>query len=332
MTSWFYYPEKLPQSYHKWITMASTTDEKLVHLLREIHFGRLLFNRVPENQANIETLRSLYEKFQISYPDPLLFKSQPEHEHESAPVNNSGTVMPYVNCRLVHRNVTSNCEIHALWRLVTGFEYAFMIYLPLNCVLSLKTIIPLIQNRKSGKSPLTARNLFQFLKPILISSTRSSVFLSSFIVIIYYTICVSRNYLPLILKGIYLLNEKSPKDHDYHHDELSWRTRFDKYSPIAGSIFCGLSIFLEPQRKQGELALFVFMKGIYCLLIRERENNTTTDENKGLNYKKKSYYVFPSKNVESLVFSLSFSTLLVLYQRDKALVRGVFNKLIGLCV
>lgn len=220
MFSWFFYPDTLPPSYQRWITMAANMDDELVHALRLFREGKLVYGQKGQYD---DVLHDLCTRNGI---DP---KEAKISEIERLP------------CRVVHSNITDNCELHALWRFYRGFCTAMTIYLPINVVVS-----------------LISKSWSKAWKQVFIGSARSSIFLATFITLNWYPVCLVRSRL-----GPKLLPHWTPQQLE------------DTYGPGLGSLTCGLSSLVEFPKRRGELALFVAPRALATFLppSESYENN-----------------------------------------------------------
>lgn len=156
MFAWFFYPERLPPSYRKWITAAANMDNELVDALRYLRQGKIIYGVKTEHD---DILHNMCAKNNL---DPKFGKFS-----ESIPLP----------CEVVHSNI-KGCEIHAAWRWYRGFISGLSVYLPLNVLVAIVS--------KSWKTAW---------KHVLVSSARSSAFLATFITLCWYGVCLVRTRL-----------------------------------------------------------------------------------------------------------------------------------------
>lgn len=159
MFCWFFYPEKLPPSYHKWITSAANMDIEFWEVLRLVRQKKLIYGQ-----------HGPYEDFLGPYFE----------KHGRDPRRGNTIVTQPIECEAVHAFTTKSCELHALWRFWRGFKFALGVYAPLNLLM---LIFPLKTNK-------TVR-LIRALK----SSIRSSCFLGTYIGLYWYAVCLARTRL-----------------------------------------------------------------------------------------------------------------------------------------
>ncbi|CAN6657413.1 hypothetical protein TRVA0_030S00100 [Trichomonascus vanleenenianus] len=251
MFAWFFYPEKLPPAYAKWITMAANMDDELVEALRLLKHGDIVYGeRGPHDDILAKMCRKLgvdpkYGRFSESVPLP---------------------------CWLVHNNISNNCEVHFLYRWCRGFLTALSIYAPINVAVA-----------------LIGRNWRKAWKKILFSSTRSSAFLATFIVLNWYGVCLVRTRI-----GPKLFPSATPQQLE------------DTWGPGVGSALCGLSSLIENPQRRGELALFVAPRAL-SIAIPEKQHDT-------------------HKHIETVLFAMSFAVLATAARTSKGDIRGVFKR------
>ncbi|KAM7220489.1 hypothetical protein V8F06_004078 [Rhypophila decipiens] len=153
MWTWFYFPERLPRAYNKWICSAASVDPRLIEALARFRNRTLLYGK-DTGQAHL--LGSMCEEYRwpVEWGDPA--KSVP------------------FPCEVVHMGCGPSCEYHALSRFVRSFRWSMAMYLPLNLLLVVRN-----PNEKG-------------LVRALVSAARSSAFLGAFITLFYYGVCLTR--------------------------------------------------------------------------------------------------------------------------------------------
>ena len=194
MWAWFYLPERLPRTYNHWISEAAQIDSRLIEALRLARQGKFIYGR---DTGVGGLLSGLCEDLGLppTWGDP------------------SKTIP--IPCHLVHLHSGPNCEYHALSRFFRAFRFALATYLPLQLALRLRS-------RSSESTPTR-------LLSILTSSARSSAFLSLFITLFYYSVCLSRTRL-----GPHLFSYKT----------ISPQMWDSGLCVAAGCMTCGWSILL----------------------------------------------------------------------------------------
>ena len=95
MFCWFFYPEKLPPSYHKWITSAANMDIEFWEILRLVQQKKLVYG---EHGPYEDYLGPYFEK------------------HGRDPKRGNTVLTQPIECEAVHAFTTKSCELHALWR------------------------------------------------------------------------------------------------------------------------------------------------------------------------------------------------------------------------
>lgn len=214
MYSWFYHPERLPPAYRNWITSAASMDNELVSLLRDVKNKQIVYGERGPGEV---VLKSYCERMNQSPEKGSLFLNKP------------------LSCECIHAFVTSNCELHALWRFCRGFLFSIKLYGSINLLMLLL----------SGRKGISLKKFFRHL----VSSMRSSAFLGSFIALCWYGVCLGRNrLLPRLFPNV-------PK------------TRWDDTIAVMfGCVLSGFSCFVEKPQRRKELALFVTPRAVGTLV------------------------------------------------------------------
>lgn len=214
MFSWFYNPERLPPAYRNWITSAASMDDEFVSLLRDVRNKKVVYG---EKGPGEHMLLEFCKRNNQPAEKGSLYINQP------------------LSCECVHAFVTSNCELHALWRFARGFMFSMKLYGSINLVMLL------ISKRKGSFWKKFTRAFF--------SAVRSSSFLGSFIALSWYGVCLGRNrLLPRIFPNV-------PP------------TRWDDTIAVAcGCFLSGFSCFVDTPQRRKELALFVAPRAMGTLV------------------------------------------------------------------
>jgi hypothetical protein len=163
MWAFIYVPERLPQSYNKWITGAAQVDQRLLVALRRLKSGAITYGTEGDKNETV-FLEGMCKDFgwPLSHADPM--KNIP------------------FPCEMVHMGRGPNCEWHAVRRFAETSIIALSTYVPLNIALVLR-------------NP-TRKSLIHAMK----SSARSSAFIGAFTALYYYGVCLGRTRLgPRIL-------------------------------------------------------------------------------------------------------------------------------------
>lgn len=217
MYSWFFFPERLPPAYRNWITLAANMDDDIVKLLKLVKEKKVIYGQHGEADEMMENYCKRYNR------DPA----------EGLLVTN----IPLL-CEVVHAFKTPNCELHALWRFVRGFQFAFKLYGGLNLFMLL---IP-------RKNSTFANRLWRSLQ----LSVRSSCFLATYIAFTWYGVCLARTrLLPKLFPNV-------PRE------------RWDDTICVAsGAFLSGFSCFVDTPQRRKELALFVAPRAVGTLVSAE---------------------------------------------------------------
>lgn len=163
MWAFIYVPERLPQSYNKWITQAAQVDQRLLVALRRLKSGSITYG-TEGSKSEVSFLEGMCKDFNwpLYYADPV----------KSAPFP----------CAMVHMGRGHNCEWNAVSRFAKTSVICLSTYVPLNIALVLR-------------NP-TRQSLVYAMK----SSARSSAFIGAFTALFYYGVCLGRTRLgPRIL-------------------------------------------------------------------------------------------------------------------------------------
>ncbi|KAI0689611.1 hypothetical protein BC835DRAFT_1418415 [Cytidiella melzeri] len=241
MWCFFYEPHRLPRSYNKWIMSLANIDPRILGALRAIRTGD--FSYVRHFTSKPEMLTSLSRD--IGYPPawgdvsrvPAYGGPSAQAAWESLGVK-SRHGLGGIPCELVHGGITgSSCISNTSVRGVYAFAEAVAIYLPVH-------VIPILLTRPSKL--LRADELVN----TLLSALRSASFLSTFVSSIWITVCLTRT--------LFLARLMPWVSHDI------WDGPFG--CAFAGSLVCGVSIWIEQGRRRGEMALYVLPKAIRASL------------------------------------------------------------------
>ncbi|EGC46544.1 integral membrane protein [Histoplasma capsulatum var. duboisii H88] len=179
-------------------------------------------------------------------------------------------------CELVHMGCGPSCEKHALWRFAKAFHFSCATYLPIHLALRWRS-----------------RSVTVFVNAVK-NALRSSAFLSCFISIFYYSVCLARTRL-----GPRLFSPKLVTP-------MMWDSGL---CVAAGCMMCGWSILVENAKKRLELALFVAPRAAVTLLPRR--------------YDKKDQWR------EQAAFSVSTAILITAIQERPEMIRGVFGRVLA---
>lgn len=217
MYSWFFHPERLPPAYRNWITQAANMDDDIVSLLKQIKEKKVKYGEPGPGDEMMERYCARYGR---------------------GPREGSLVTNVPLSCEAVHAFKTKNCELHALWRFVRGFQFAFKLYGGINLFM---LMFP-------RRNTTFASRLLRSLK----SSIRSSCFLGSFIFLNWYGVCLARTrLLPKLFPNV------PPERWD------------DTICVASGCFLSGFSCFVDTPQRRKELALFVAPRGVGTLVSAE---------------------------------------------------------------
>ncbi|KAA1110808.1 hypothetical protein PGT21_032124 [Puccinia graminis f. sp. tritici] len=234
MWCWFYTPWRLPMSYVKWITTLAEMDPRLLQLIR-LAKAKKFFYRSPAQSDQILKLGQEIAAHMGRPPeegDPLLIDK--------------------LSCGIVHGRLgnSESCTINVLRRFLKAWKTSLGIYLPVFTVPVL-----LFQRKKILRAPV--RTAFR----ILLNSSRSAGFLSSFVGLTWAGVCIGRSrgmheLLNMILRGTGLGDPITGTDLD------------GRVAPQLGSLLAGFSILIENKKRRGEMALYVATRAL-CATVDE---------------------------------------------------------------
>lgn len=217
MYSWFFFPERLPPAYRNWITLAANMDDDIVKMLKMVKEKKIVYGEHGEGD---ELMAQYCRRYGRDPSDGDLVENTP------------------VSCEVVHAFWTPNCELHALYRFVRGFQFAFKLYGGINLFMLM------IPRRNSSFQ--------QRLVKSLSSSVRSSAFLATYIALTWYGVCLARTRL------FPKLFPKVPRE--------KWD---DTICVASGAFLCGFSCFVDTPQRRKELALFVAPRAVGTLVSAE---------------------------------------------------------------
>ena len=255
MWAWIYTPSTLPRSYNKWISSAAAVDPRLIEALRRFRSRQLLYGKETGQASLLQGMCTFY-KWPAEWADPV--KSVP------------------LPCEMVHMGCGPSCEYHALSRFYHSFWWSMATYLPLSLLLQARN--------PSAKGVLRA----------LVSASRSSAFLGTFITLFYYGVCLSRSRLGPHIVGT---------------DNES-RQRIDGGICMGtGCFLCGWSVLVEHPGRRKDMALFVAPRAMATLLPRR--------------------YDLSKQWRETAVFAASTAVVFTCVLENRKRVRGVLGNVLG---
>lgn len=256
MWSWFYHPNRLPPSYNKWITSAASVDLRLIEALRRCRHGEIRYGEDTGQAPLLGSMCADY-KLPVEWGDP-------------------NVSIPFP-CEIVHMGCGSSCEYHALSRFYRAWKWSMLTYLPLALALKLRQ-----PNQKN------------FIRALL-SASRSSAFLGTFIALFYYGVCLGRSRV-----GPHLLGRDTQS-----------RQRIDSGLCVGtGCFLCGWSVLVETASRQKDMALFVAPRAMATVLPRR--------------------YPIEKQWRETLVFSASAAVVFTCVLENPRRVRGVLGGILDM--
>lgn len=214
MWAWFYLPETLPRAYNRWIGEAAQVDRRLVEALRKARWGEFVYGHDTGQAPLLQSMCRDYG-WPLDWGDPQ--KTIP------------------IPCEMVHMGTGPSCHWHAAARFVRAFKFALATYLPLQLLV------------KARKPSIRA------LRRALIDAMRSSAFLSAFISLFYYGVCLSRTRLGPKIIG---------------PDTITPMMWDQGLCVGAGCLLCGSSILIEAEKRRQEVAFFVAPRAASTILPR----------------------------------------------------------------
>ncbi|POW09637.1 hypothetical protein PSTT_06657 [Puccinia striiformis] len=223
MWCWFYTPWRLPMSYVKWITTLAEMDPRLLSS--------------SDSQKTINQILDLGRSIATHMGRP--------------PADGDPQFIDKLSCGIVHGTLgnSESCTVNVLRRLFRAWKTSLGIYLPVFTVPVL-----LFQRKKMIEAPVGT------LVRILLNSSRSAGFLSSFVGLTWAGVCMGRSTgMQRLLNGI----------QGWKGLEQVTATDLDgKVAPQLGSMLAGLSILVENKKRRGEMALYVATRAL-CATVDE---------------------------------------------------------------
>lgn len=163
MWSWFYYPDRLPRAYNRWIGGVAQVDPRLVEVLRQARMGEFVYGRETGHGAILESLCTDLN-LPVAWGNPNL-------------------TIP-IPCEVVHSGLGPSCHWHSGVRFARAFKFAFATYFP-------------VQLFFKAKKPS-----WWAFRQALLAALRSSAFLGAFVGLFYYGVCLARTLIgPKLLKS-----------------------------------------------------------------------------------------------------------------------------------
>ncbi|KAJ2989856.1 hypothetical protein NUW54_g8653 [Trametes sanguinea] len=183
MWCFFYEPERLPQSYNKWIMTLANLDPRLLAALRAIRTGNFSYQKGISIPPDLVSSLSRDLGYPATWGDPAVLPAYggPQATHAWKALGVSGRDgRGGLPCEIVHGDVTGgSCFANAFIRGIQAFAEAVAIYLPVH-------VLPILLTRP--------RKLLQVpnLVSTLLSVGRSASFLSAFVSSIWFAVCFTR--------------------------------------------------------------------------------------------------------------------------------------------
>ncbi|CDO71570.1 hypothetical protein BN946_scf184911.g40 [Trametes cinnabarina] len=274
MWCFFYEPERI-------MTMANI-DPRLLAALRAIRTGNFSYKRGTAVPPDLVPSLSRDLGYPATWGDPALLPAYggPQADKIWKALGVSGRRgRGGLPCEVIHGNVAGgSCLANASVRGMQAFAEAVAIYLPVH-------ILPILITR-----PRKLLRLHTLLSTLL-SVARSASFLSTFVSSIWFAVCFARTLvLARLFPGI---------PHDF------WDGPFG--GTFLGCLLCGASIWIERDRRRGEMALYVLPRAIRACLPAEWIKSGRASV----------------RWAERLVFILSLSTLLTAVVHRPDTLRGL---------
>ncbi|KIM48196.1 hypothetical protein M413DRAFT_224411 [Hebeloma cylindrosporum] len=274
MWCFFYEPQRLPRSYVKWINTLANLDGRIIDVLKHIRKGTWSYIAGSPQHHRLLQASAVDLGLPAAWGDPTVLPAYGgsianEAWKKLGVFNRPG--VGGIPCEILHAEVgsslglTSSCTANASLRTLKGFVEALAIYLPVH-------FLPVLLTRP--QILMRPHRLLQTLG----GAVRSATFLSSFIGLYWYTVCLTRS---LVLAKLFPF-----VSHDF------WDGPFGCI--LAGSLACGSSIWIENGRRRGEMALYVLPRAVRACL----PDAWIKSGNRGV------------KLAERMAFILSTSTLL----------------------
>jgi len=252
MWCFFYEPERLPKSYVTWIQKLANLDYRLIQILQLIRANQWSYSQPPLRSSSTSLVlqeSATAQGYSASWGDPSLLPAYGGTVADQAWKNLGVTSRPGVGgvpCELLHGHfgrsfgLEGSCTANATLRVVYAFAQAFAIYLPVHFLRTLFTP-PLLRSRLNSNF---------HLQQVLLRTFRSASFLSSFIGLYWYSVCLTRTLLlPKLFPRI---------SHNF------WDGPYG--CVMVACLTCGSSIWVEEGRRRGEMALYVLPRAIRACL------------------------------------------------------------------
>lgn len=284
MWCWFYKPQRLPYTYVKWITALAEMDYRLLRLIRLGKAGEYVYGKKPLSDDISEMGRAIASNMGL---EPTL--GDPEF-------------IDKLSCEIVHGKLgaSESCLVNSGRRWMKAWRRGMGIYLPVFTVPAI-----LFNREKWINSPI--KTLFH----ILIGSSRSAAFLSTFVALTWSGVCMGRS---TVVHDLLNRLSTSPVSTTYMDSN---------FAPQVGSFLAGWSIIIENKKRRGEMALYVAMRALYAAIDQILPARL-------LKNIKRHQWV--SIWVERLTFALSIGTITSAVVHDSVHVRGIVKGIMTFAV
>ncbi|OAV86995.1 hypothetical protein PTTG_03707 [Puccinia triticina 1-1 BBBD Race 1] len=233
MWCWFYTPWRLPMSYVKWITTLAEMDPRLLQLIRLAKDHKFVYRSPAQSDQILQLGREI-----------ATHMGRP-------PEDGDPLFIDKLSCRIVHGTLgnSESCTVNVLRRFFRAWKTSLGIYLPVFTVPVL-----LFQRQKLLKAPMRTG------ARILLNSSRSAGFLSSFVGLTWAGVCIGRsNGTQRLLNMVIGSAGKG---------EITATDMDGRVAPQLGSLLAGLSILVENKKRRGEMALYVATRAL-CATVDE---------------------------------------------------------------
>ncbi|KAE8212652.1 hypothetical protein CF319_g5284 [Tilletia indica] len=324
MWAWFYYPQRLPPTYSKWISNLAWMDDRLLSVLRWRRKGEpheWIYGPPTEEKSQASILGgSLAES--LGYPyiwgDPgripgsaneaaiMLKKAREENIRKAAAEGRSPNELTKKELEAGYvfagvggargRGGLGGIPCELVHCGVTGhncFANAALRWWH-GWKMSMRIYLPVHLLPKVLLAPKRAfEDPKELIKTVGLGAARSASFLATYITIVWFSVCLVRSVaFPRMFPHI---------SHQYWDAGLG---------PLIGSWMCGFSIFLEEKRKRAEMALYVAPRALFALAESVKPGWLSKEGNS-------------AKWTERVIFGLSLGVVISAAKHRPELLRGV---------
>ncbi|KAJ3379575.1 hypothetical protein HDU92_006610 [Lobulomyces angularis] len=284
MYAYIMQPNTIPKEYYSWIVKMGQVPKETLQLNRDNVRSLETSHFKTDAKLKLTTAVNLIKKFSNQN-----VKSEAAIQ-TTKEIFNTKNYFPVIPCSVLHPSEES-CLNHNKSLFINMLKNMLPIYISLN-------IIPMIVFRGRSFVNNPVKNLYRSL----LSASRSSTFLATFVIVNMGAICTQRKI-------------------------ILWKNRpkFFNFLPVTDNklhyyicgILCSSTIFLENTKRRPELAMYVLPKGLtslYQVLL-----------NRG--------YKLHIKNFDVYLFGIGMGVLMSFYQCEPdvigVLLYKVMNKVIG---